>query len=983
MRRQISFAIRTALATRVAGASALRWLTLATCALMNVTCESPTAPRGVGQRVAAGVTVSGRATPGDVQNYSFNVEQDGEYAVFLAAAAGTAQLGVLDSQHVQLLAQLSAGPTSGPLLSNATPDFPATKGTVLLITVGAQTAVGFDFQVYAVNAAPERRAAAFSIGDTIAGEDIVPVADVDNFWMQGQAGQEIVVVPQPLGPTGAGTLILSITDTLTHSEIGYAFNDPGNASPRTTARIRLHSSAAYRFQLRGVTGVNSGVAPRYQGPYRFWSYAINRAPEHRSSVLPVGAVVSGERIDRAGDVDEFTFQAAAGAQYNAFAQGSRQVQLEVAPDSGPALAAMLSDTADTGLYAVATGRFTIPQGGGYLVRVFGTASYDLADTGSYRVLLYPIDPRPEHVSATIQPGDTISGESIGVPGDIDEFPLPGAAGDEFNIFFQVLTGSPGVPLQLVAADSLGLAAGLVQSRAGDTSLTGQFTGRFALPSAGALRIRVTGIGTNTALDTGAYRFRVDRINRKPETLPDTLAFGDSLIGERIDLPGDVDEFHVSIPDSSGVNLVAEIDSNTTGQVLDVTLLDSAGHVVADLQPYTPGAFLQIGPLRPGPGQYTLRVQGLYSTSAFVGPYRIWLYRFGFGPELAPDTIAIGDTISSETLDPPGDVDQFSFYGQRGGHINIALQGLATPGTGEFTVHLDGTGYPVVGSPRLADSLGTYQSNRIDLSSDGWYRISITAASTPDPISETGPYRFAITRFSTAPEHVGSGVVPGDSVTGEAIDFHGDWDEFTLTGTPGQLLAIVTRPVSGPAIPDLMVFDSTTGDTLAGVALQGFDKATARFTLPPSGQLKIAVSAPTGPNDFLGAYRFLVVPVNPAPENVPATFALGDTVRGEAIYPATDVDEFTGVGTPGDTLEPWWRLTADVVPAGEPIVLEIVDPATGAVLLGNLLQLLSSPSFITPGSFVVPASGTFVVRVRAAYDGDVATAPYEFFVAPVP
>lgn len=989
MQRQMPLAIRTTLATRMTGARAFRWLMLATCVAVSATCESPTEPRGVGERVAAGVTVSGKATPATVQRYSFLVEQDGEYAVFLAAPAGSAQLTVLDSQHVQLLAHLSADPTSGPLLSNATPDLALTKGTVLLITVGAQTAVGFDFQVYAVNPAPELRAAAFSIGDTVTGEDIVPVADVDNFWMQGQAGQEIVVVPQPLGAAGAGTLILAVTDSLTHSEIGYAFNDPGSPSPHTTARIRLFSSGAYRFQLRGVTGINSNVAPRYHGPYRFWSYAINRAPEHRSAVLPVGTVVSGERIDRAGDVDEFTFQAAAGAQYNAFVHGSRQLQLEVAPDSGPVLAAMLSDTADTGLYAAATGRFTIPQGGGYLVRVVGTSSYDLADTGSYRVLLYPIDPRPEHVPATIQPGDTISGESIDVPGDIDEFPLPGAAGDEFNIFFQVLSGSLGVPLQLVAADSLGPAAGLVQSRMGDTSLAGQFTGRFVLPSAGALRIRVTGIGSNTALDTGAYRFRLYPINRKPETLPETLAFGDSLFGERVDLPGDVDEFHVSIPDSSGVNLVAGFDSGASGGQLEVTLLDSTGHTVTDVRPYTPGMFALSGTLQPGPGRYTLRVQGADNPSPFVGPYRVWLYKIGLGPEVAPDTIAIGDTISNETIDPAGDVDQFTFFGQGDDHINIALQGLATAGGGSFRAFIIGPNgqmpYDFVVSPLLADSLGANTSNRIDLPRAGWYHLSIAGASSPALITERGPYRVALTRFNAAPEHVSASLVPGDSVTGEAIDYIGDWDEFSVSGTSGQLLAIETQSLSTSVSPQLSVFDSSTGDVVASTPPGSFNSGTGWFTIPAGGRLRIAVFEPHNyfVYYFVGGYSFVVVPVNPAPESVPATFALGDTVRGEAIAPVRDVDEFTGTGTPGDTLAPWYRLTAPSVPSEGEITLEIIDPATGAVLVGSGVGLLGPTlDFFTPGQFVVPASGTYVVRIRA-FSPYVTTAPYEFFVAPVP
>ena len=956
-----------------------RWIAFATSVVAGVTCESPTEPRGVGQRVPVDVTISGRASQQNAQRYSFLVEQDGEYAVFLAASAGVAQLSVLDSQHVQLVAQLSASPTSGPLLSNATPDFLARKGTVLLITIGSQSAIGFEFQVYAVNPAPEVRSASFSIGDTVDGEEIAPVADVDNFSTHGQAGQDIVVVPQPLAPAGAGQLFLLVIDSLSNNPIGYVANDPGNHSLSTTARIRLPSTGEYRFQLRGAEGINSNVGPRYQGPYRFWSYAINRAPEHRSPVLTIGSVVTGERIDRAGDVDEFTFPAAAGAQYNAFIQSSRTVRLEVAPDSGLLFAAALSNPADTGLYGAATGRFTIQQGGGYLVRVYGTASYDLADTGSYRMLLYPVDPRPEHVAATIIPGDTISGESIDVPGDIDEFSVPGAAGDEFNVFFQARTGSAS-PLRLEVVDSLGLAVGLVQSTVGDTSLPGQSTGRFVLANAGALRIRVTGTTSSTAQDTGAYRLRLYRINRKPETRTDTLVFGDSVSGEAIDVPGDVDEFHVAVPDSSGANLVIQADPGASTAPLEAVLLDSGAHLAAEVVAFNQGTPSQTSTLRIGPGTNTVRIQGYGNPSPFTGSYHLWFYKFSFKPEVAPDTIAIGDTISGETLDPPGDVDGYTFLGRHGDHLRIAFQGQGVPGNGAFFVTESRSGDPPSGflvCPMLSDSLGACQSSRIDLPETHPYRLSISGASSPTLLSERGPYRFATTRWPTAPEHVAAGIVPGDSVTGEAIDYPWDWDEFTITGTPGQTLAVVTRAATGSGYPVLAVFDSTTGDTLAGTMPQNFDKLTGLFTLPASGHLQLAMYA----SDFVGAYRFSVVPVNLAPENLPATFAVGDTVRGETIAPIGDIDEFTATGTPGEQLTLLDRLTA-TSSLDSAIVLEVIDPATGASLVGSNVAIFGSSAFSTVGSFTVPASGTFKVRahVYGVFGYGVGTTSYEFLVS---
>jgi len=127
----------------------------------------------------------------------------------------------------------------------------------------------------------------------------------------------------------------------------------------------------------------------------------------------------------------------------------------------------------------------------------------------------------------------------------------------------------------------------------------------------------------------------------------------------------------------------------------------------------------------------------------------------------------------------------------------------------------------------------------------------------------------------------------------------------------------------------------------------------------------------------------VISIDRAPESVPQGYAVGDTVRGEAIFPAGDIDEFTSSGTPGDTLSPWYRLTASPVPpSGSGITLEVIDPATGVILVGWGTSLIgSSPQYYSPGYFVVPPAGTFLIRVRGSglFGDELETAPYEFFV----
>ena len=964
-----------------------------------IACDSPFEPRGEGERIPVGVVIEDAITGDTVRTYSFAADTGGEYAVFLEAREGAVQLIVLDSEYHQSVASVSASPRSGPLDENASANFQSPGGGVYLLRAQAfpsTAAARFRFMVYGVNRAPELGPAAFSIGDTVSGEVIEPRVDADEFVTHGEAGQEVVAVAEALAPAGSGVLNLVVRDPGTRDLLGYVLADAGSPARFTTGRFKLPTSRDYRFDFRGVLGNFS----RYHGPYRFWSYLIDRAPEHRTPVVPVGSEIRGEIIDRAGDVDEFTFAAAPGAEFIAFLQSARAFQLEIAHGSDPPLAVATSAASDTGLFAHATGRFTVAQGGSYVARVTGTDSHFLADTGSYRFFLYPVDRRPEHVPAAIAPGDTVVGEAIDMPGDVDEFTFSGAAGEEFNAFLQARTGSADTYLQLDVVAAGDTRLGGVASSGTDTSLLRQVTGRFALPTTGTYRLRVSGSRDRTDPDRGPYRLLLYKVNPRPETAPDTIALGDSVSRESIDVPGDVDEWRVSVPDSSGVNLVVQRGPDGPEGVLTAQLLDANGRTVASAYSFGPGFGVggldQTGRLALAPGTYTVRVDG---SSLLTGTYRLWLYAFKFGPESVRDTFAIGDTVAGESIDPLGDIDRFRFYATHGQHINIAFQALGGPlaaslWSPKFAVEPGWRG--TVGSPGAAASLRDHQSMRVDLTETGWYMLQVGEGSSPKPgPTERGPYRFTVELLGTSPERVPSALVPGDSITGEAIDAPGDWDEYTLRAVAGQDLNIVFQTPGSPGYPWLIALDPATGDTLAWVVGQSFERAVGPFRAPASGKIRIVVAERRGEFfgscydatcgnvfRFVGPYRFRVVAVNRAPENVASSFALGDTVRGEAILPAGDIDEFTSTGTPGETLTPWWRLTANAVPTGSFITLEVVDPATGATLAGQGASLiLSAPQYWSPGGFVVPQGGAYLVRVRGGgtFGDEVGTAPYEFFV----
>ena len=963
--------------------------------VLAAACESSTAPHTGRSPITVGNTVSGSLKAGDaVRTFTFVTVPASRYVVFGTVSQDKMGVEVEDSTGSVPIASGVVAASTAPLAQSPVVQFNAFLGGTRTLTITGNptdTAVTFEVLVYRIDDAPESRLAAITIGDTVSGETIDPVADVDVFTAHVSAGTDVVAVAEAPGVAGVGPLLLTVLDSTGATQLTSLSFPTGVPASATTGRIHIAASGLYQFRFESPPATGS---LSFRGSYRFWTYAINRSPERVTAVVPIDFVVTGESIDRTGDVDEFTFTVAAGAELNAFFQSPTASHLEIVPASGAALATATAGR-DTGLYAAFSGRVMLATGGAYTVRVTADGK-TLADTGAYRLFLYPIDHRPEHVVAAIAPGDTVSGESIDLPGDLDELTFSATAGETYRAFLQARSGSAGTRLQLDVLDPSGALLSSATSAGTDPNLIDQVTPPLQIQVGGTYRLRVGGAGPGGGTSVGPYRLFLYRPDPRPESTPDTLVFGDSVMNESIDLPGDRDEYRVHVADTSGANLVLAFDAAGTLQAL---LLDSAtGTTLYTATSYGNGAAGQTGSLRLGPGTYTVRVQADPGSQLHLhGPYRLWLYRFSFGPEAVRDTITVGDTVQ-EAIDVPGDIDTYRFHGVSGQHINVMLQGLVSgnPNDG-FWASLAGPGQlgelVLMWSPSFAASLANCQTQRMDLPASGWYTITVHwAGSGSSPLAQRGPYRLAVVPVSTAPETHSSSLAIGDSMTTEAIDAPGDWDQFTATTTPGQeLYALFGDGAMLGVNPSIMVLDGA-GDTLAANVGQGI-RVVGPFRVPTTGAVAIAVFE-VGPSyrqclnatcggiyAFVGPYALQLRALHRAPEAAPAAYALGDTVRTEAIDTAGDIDEFYLRATPGDTLSAWYRLRADPQPAGSLISLEVVDSAGGSRLSGPEFVYRAGSDFLSPGPFVVPASGKVMVRFRGtgSTGWDIGHGPYEFYV----
>jgi hypothetical protein len=308
----------------------------------------------------------------------------------------------------------------------------------------------------------------------------------------------------------------------------------------------------------------------------------------------------------------------------------------------------------------------------------------------------------------------------------------------------------------------------------------------------------------------------------------------------------------------------------------------------------------------------------------------------------------------------------------------------------------------VQSPWANAALSDHQTLRYDLPTGGWYTVTLTGQRPlPVPVAPLGPFRFAVVSIDSAPETHAATFAVGDSVANEAIDYLGDWDHFTLTATPGQVLYLLFG--TGPSTPCcsyypyVVALDPATGDTLTSQVGQ-FMRVTSPFVAPTGGAVTINVfeyphvlNPPTRAcydatcgvvYGFTGPYTLQALAVDSLPEVASPTYVLSDTVSTEAIAPAGDVDQFTLTVTPGDTLSEWFRLRADPTLAGGYISMEVFDAGTGAQLTGaNSGLTAATTAFHSWGQFVVPASGRLLIRFRGTgtTGWDATTAPYAFFL----
>lgn len=817
--------------------------------------------------ITVGDTVSAiLADTADTMGFTFRVTEAGQMVLF-ASADGPLQLYVVDSALERSASSFPLGnvfPEGGPgdgVLARRTERFTVAEGRTYVIrarhTFTATTTIAFRMFLYRIDPAPEHRPATFAPGDTVTGEPLENSADVDEFLLPAQAGAELITYFQGDDSLAVGAVGLTVLRP-DGTDLASVVNDTGTTDieARATGRFLIPADGTYRLAVRG--GIAYGGPRPSVGGYRFQVLAVNRAPETGPSAVGVGDTTTGA-IEHQGDVDEFTITGTPGQEFNVFFQSLGGVldavlEGEVIPPNG--VLAMESSGQDTSLYAVASRTVALPATGAVTLRVLGRDDRYELDRGSYRFYPYPINRAPESGPAALTLGDSADG-TLELPGDVDEFQLTVPSTQLANFLLQSPTGRGTITLtRLDVTGAIFIGEQTLFGGTGGVPI-GTGTGPFQLAQS-VYRLRV-GSGSDPDAFRGPYRIATYVIHPAPESVPATVAYETPVTGETIAPVGDYDEF--SFTGAKGDVLTGWLrpsgGSSAFALGLTVTRPGVFGGLAFASQIFG-GDSVQTGRfILPADGPYQVTVGGDGTQLGTGGSYRFTLHRLDTQPEHVPAAIAPGAAVTTETIDAPGDVDEYVLSAAAGTELQVTFRGIP-----QTNLKLEVDAPVTYDSLKGTDSFGFMQATgRFLMPAGGSVRLRVYQ---PGFGTSTGEYIFSVIPVQRVPESVSAALTRGVTVQGESLGYPGDIDEFTFSATAGETItAFVQTPQGffglGSAL--LEVIEPGTGDVLGSAMSHNpspgpHGDSTGPITLTVSGTYRVRVRC-TDDRDGTGVIEVFV------------------------------------------------------------------------------------------------------------------------------
>jgi hypothetical protein len=642
---------------------------------LAVIAVSP-APESRGAGAAIDSIEAGEAleTGADVDEFSFSGQAGDELVAYLQALDGQPRqamiLSVWDGP-ASVLTAVRNDSTDAGIETNASQRFTlphdgsyrvVVHGEYGWLVQGRTDAGRYRFEIRRVARAPERVSPAVTPGDTVGGEVIDYNGDVDEFTFPVVQGRLYDVFLQDLSPSPSHVLYAEVLrDGVSHAGTGA---EGGQALfRRGTGRFAAEATGSETIRVYEVYGT---PGPK---PYRLYVYPIDTLPETLPQAQSLDLALTGESLELPGDLDVFTLTVPADTTINL------SLSKPAADSAQPVLT--LTRVADGGdvltLYApLATGgagELTALSGelplsaGTYRLRVDGGSGIRDEYGGPYRVESWRLSLEPEGVSPDLALGATVN-EASSPLGDRDRYRFTGAEGQLVNVF---LTGSSDLVAYLSRSGVSGpsLIAEAVQGAFGSQ------TGRVHLPADGQYEIVTFPLNHGTIpSEIGPYQLKLSAIDPAPEHLAATLPATGGIVGESLDTPGDIDRFTITAAPGAEYEVVPQFSTQQFSVVIQTLAPtgDAPDRTGIVLSPdYPLGRFVF-----PASGELRLQVfevrNGFDNGYTVTGGYTVSFVPINRAPETLSAAAPRNTIVQGESIDPIGDVDEFSFTGSAGEQI---------------------------------------------------------------------------------------------------------------------------------------------------------------------------------------------------------------------------------------------------------------------------------------------------------------------------
>lgn len=675
------------LASGARGRAALFSLLVLLVLSLSCSGDAPTATEPPPPPVALGMDVeyAGALAKGGAREHVIPTLAGNLHRIYFQAQSGSAS----DSLVLTVRAD-SLGPIVGTLTSVGTqatiaerelriaPTAAAVRYFLTVSGATADDAGAYRVLVRAPGTQPEHAPANLVLGALLT-ERLDAEGDVDRFVLQVDSGAEYTVALGVETTRSDKKITLEVNDGLGGFGAQLAWITLPWVAGQPEQRVQRFRFTRTMSLLIIVSGFGasgnyqpSGIVP---GGYSLIVHKVDPRPETADSLIAVGDTVF-EWIDPVGDEDNFRFSASAGETIRVDLAVTRGLSAGiVAGVGGPVPGQQLRVLTSAASRTDAEGwTLTAQRDGEFILRFRGglDAPRDSL-TARYRIELRHPVPRPEVVGETLSIGDTITAEAIERSADSDEFVVPMPVGSLGTVLVKATPGNVG-PLSVRLND----ASSSIEIRGDEGPLR-----RWIRPmSDGLARIRVAGIESTV----GGYRIELDSINQEPEVVQSTLPLGVWVGGETSSPLLDIDTFRFQMIGGKRYNVLIGLDSGSTGD--PVMWVQNPG--VPPTYPSNGGASGTFGVAVTGTALLTV-------SGPVTGSYRLKAYAIDSMPETVKRHWAVGDTVVGESIDLPGDVDEFTFDGVAGDRVQFSvveageyaeralMLALFEPGTGKIVM----------------------------------------------------------------------------------------------------------------------------------------------------------------------------------------------------------------------------------------------------------------------------------------------------------